>query len=846
MHVKIYTHNFCCSGYNRYGYEFLKQFGVSNFGETDYRAIRINKFRSKFGKNKQPLPTVKRTYARSTKNGREFRFHIHSLDLFKAAVSNDPVLCNQITYEVEPRYEPLTVDLNVLPKYSPKDEDQVNSINYLNEPGDSKVLCLRTGGGKMQPLTEPVLTPTGWKTIGDLKVGDYITAPDGKSRKVVGYYPQGEHNVYRMSFVDDSRIGYSGIDHLWGVWIDDVWKVLRTSDLKRCLSQFKKVELPTIDPLTVSHSEEVTIDPYVYGLTYVLGIPRNKYVSLRIKDPVTFAKYEQRISKMGLVIKHIGEGKVWSCCYPTHPDRLKNMALKDFNRAQARLGLATPHREYSVLSKLYSENTYEVRAAVFEGILDGLKAKQSSAEKKGYRITGYERMMDILMLAWSLGYQASYCKVNDYKHVSQLISYRMTFSSKPVKRIQVKGITKLRPKEQACIAVDSPDHLYITRAYTVTHNTYCSLQAAADRKQRLVVSIESRFFNLWREALLPGHKQVLDLKEEEVLFVQGSKELCDLMTNAIEGRIDHIKVIVLAARTMANYFETYEKYGNDCLLYYPVKPINFYEVVQGGTRIKDELHLSYYANFVEELYLHGPKSFSLTATLKNGSFRDNMMDLMFPPNIRPPETALVKYIDVQALMYRLVEPTKVRCTNPGSTDYNHNAFEKWILKDKRRTDNYVNMMLHWIRVRFLNKNYETGQKSAIFVTSVNMATIFTMAIKKKYPEVKCARYAASAGDVYAIASEADILVTTVQSFGTGFDLEGLICCLMTTSINSSDTNVQVLGRLRELKRWLHLTPIFDYLVCEDIPRHLAYHEEKIKQFASRVKSHTSAYLNQKV
>lgn len=525
MHVRIYTHNFQVSGYNRYGYEFLKQFGVSNFGETDFRAIRINKFRSKFGKNKEPLPTVKRTYARSTKNGREFRFHIHCLDLFKAAVSNDPVLCNQVTYEIEPRYEPLAVDLNVLPKYSPKDQDQINSINYLNSPGDSKVLCLRTGGGK----------------------------------------------------------------------------------------------------------------------------------------------------------------------------------------------------------------------------------------------------------------------------------------------------------------------------------TYCSLQSAADYKQRVVVSIESRFFNLWREALLPGPKQVLDLKEEEVLFVQGSKELCEVMTNSLEGRIDHVKVIVLAARTLANYFETYEKYGEDCLLYYPVKPIDLYQCLQGGTRIKDELHLSYYANFVEELYLHGPRSFSLSATLKNGTFRDNMMDLMFPPNIRPPETTLVKYIDVQALMYSLVEPTKVKFTNPGSTDYNHNAYENWILKDKNRTERYVQIVLDWVKVRYLNSNYEKGQKAAIFATSVKMATVFTFALKKAYGnKVSTARYAASAGDVYSMAAEADILVTTVQSFGTGFDLEGLICCLMTTSINSSDTNIQVLGRLRELKLWMHLTPIFDYLVCVDIQKHISYHEEKQRQFASRVKSHTYAYLKNRV
>lgn len=845
MKVTIYTHNFAITEYNRYGYEFLKQFGVSNFGETDYRAIRINKFRSKFGKNKQPLPTVKRTYARSTKNGREFRFHIHCLDLFKAAVSNDPVLCNQVTYEVEPRYEPLAVDLNVLPKYSPKDEDQVNSINYLNEPGDSKVLCLRTGGGKMQPLDEPVLTPTGWKTIGDLKVGDYITAPDGTPRKVVGYYPQGKQQSYKIHF-EDERTTKVGIEHLWGMYINNEYVVGTTRTMRDAIRADKCVELPNIQQIGISHNKKVPLDPWLYGLLFTLGMYRNEHVTVKIKNPERMAKFERLINERGLVLVHRQDTGRQSYAYATHPNKRHSSELKEYRELMTYFDIDKTHRNNYCLSKLYTENSYEVRKELFAGILDGISEKHSTATTKGYLVTGYEQAKAIMHLGRSLGYLATSERLRKRSRDARYFTYRLHFSAYPVDRVLVKDVTVRHNEEHACIAVDSPEHLYVTRDFIVTHNTYCSLQASADRKQRLVVSIESRFFNLWREALLPGKKQVLDLKEEEVLFVQGSKELCDLMTNAIEGRIDHIKVIVLAARTMANYFETYEKYGNDCLLYYPVKPINFYEVIQGGTRIKDELHLSYYANFVEELYLHGPKSFSLTATLKNGSFRDNMMDLMFPPNIRPPETTLVKYIDVQALMYHLEEPTKVKCTNPGSTDYNHNAFEKWILKDRKRTQNYVDIMLHWIRVRFLNENYETGQKSAIFVTSVNMATIFTMAIKKKYPEVKCARYAASAGDVYAIASEADILVTTVQSFGTGFDLEGLICCLMTTSINSSDTNIQVLGRLRELKSWLHLTPIFDYLVCEDIPRHIAYHEEKIKQFASRVKSHTSAYLNQKV
>jgi superfamily II DNA or RNA helicase len=279
--------------------------------------------------------------------------------------------------------------------------------------------------------------------------------------------------------------------------------------------------------------------------------------------------------------------------------------------------------------------------------------------------------------------------------------------------------------------------------------------------------------------------------------------------------------------------------------YYPVAPIDFYELLQAKVRIKDELHLSLHANFVEELYLHGAKSFSLSATLEDGSFRDKILAIMFPHEMRAPASELAKYISCTALFYSLNQPDKAEYTLRGQTDYNHNQYEKWILKDKKRLFNYLSIASDWVNHRFIKVRQE-GQRAAIFATSVDMATQMLEFLKRSHPDLKIARYAASAGDVYEEARKADLLITTVQSFGTGFDLDGLICCLMTSSINSRNTNIQVLGRLRELRKWPDLVPVFDYLVCVDIPKQMAYHEEKMNQFEGRVKDHKTAYIKLKV
>lgn len=520
MNVTIYSHNFAVRDYNRSGYDFLKKFSINNFGETDFRAIRINKMPSRFGK--KPLPTIKKTYAACTNDGREFRFHRNTLDLFKLAVSNEPGLCGKVIYNEEPMYVPEHVGLTVLPKWTPR-ELQVPLIAYFNAPGSSKVLNLQTGQGK----------------------------------------------------------------------------------------------------------------------------------------------------------------------------------------------------------------------------------------------------------------------------------------------------------------------------------TYCSLTSSAHHGERLAICIESRFFSLWAEALDPdSDKQVLDLKKDEVLWIQGSKDFKALLQLGLTDQMDGIKVVVIALRTMANYIETYLRYGEDMLTVYPVLPIDFHKSIKAGTALKDEVHLSLYANYMEELFSHVPRRFSLSATLEDGSFKDKIFGIMFPMDQRLDTGPLKQYIDVTALKYRLREPSKVKYSVRGSSDYNHNAFEQWIIADRGRLNNYLKMILEWVDRRFVQRTYFEGQKCAVFVSSIEMATEVWKYLRKNIPHWNVSRYAASAGDIYDESKQADIMVTTEKSFSTGFDLPGLVCALLTVSINSFNTNVQILGRLRELRDHPELSPIFDYLVCEDIQKHVDYHEEKKRTiFKDRVKSHKTKYMN---
>ena len=52
-----------------------------------------------------------------------------------------------------------------------------------------------------------MLTPTGWRSIGELQVGDEVYAHDGSITQITGVYPQGEQAVYKVELDDGLLMG---------------------------------------------------------------------------------------------------------------------------------------------------------------------------------------------------------------------------------------------------------------------------------------------------------------------------------------------------------------------------------------------------------------------------------------------------------------------------------------------------------------------------------------------------------------------------------------------------------------------------------------------------------------
>src|SRR5689334_22708591 len=99
--------------------------------------------------------------------------------------------------KVDPYLRPLFDAL-----YDMLDPDRANS---LMERGTIEVAPLAFMRGRAQPLSSGVLTPDGFRQIGSLRVGDLVTGSDGRPTPVLGVYPQGRKEVFRVRAQDGAE-----------------------------------------------------------------------------------------------------------------------------------------------------------------------------------------------------------------------------------------------------------------------------------------------------------------------------------------------------------------------------------------------------------------------------------------------------------------------------------------------------------------------------------------------------------------------------------------------------------------------------------------------------------------
>lgn len=102
--------------------------------------------------------------------------------------------------------------------------------------------------GKGSPLSEPILTPTGWKPMREIRAGSKVIGSNGLPAEVLEVYPQGKMLLAVVKLRNGSYTKCTW-DHLWRVIADGHELVIETRDVLKLCKDGKKVLIPVWDPI---------------------------------------------------------------------------------------------------------------------------------------------------------------------------------------------------------------------------------------------------------------------------------------------------------------------------------------------------------------------------------------------------------------------------------------------------------------------------------------------------------------------------------------------------------------------------------------------------------------------
>ncbi len=391
-------------------------------------------------------------------------------------------------------------------------------IPKLMSAGVIEVAPLAYMRGRAQPVFTKVLTPSGFRPIGELRVGDLVIGSDGQPTEVLGVYPQGFKEIYRVSTQDGSSTLASG-DHLWSVYTradrrrGKPPRVLQTKEMIGNLraAHYHRYELPLLSAPVRFAARPVPLDPYALGLLLGDGcVTCSTTPSFATSDP-------ELAEALGRLIPGIELRRKTDVDYVLN--RVRGAVSTRENPVTGvlrRLGLAGARSDTKFIPTEYLLNSPDVRLAVLQGLFDsdgGPVTQQGRTCRIKFTTVSDRLRDDVVFLVQSLGgvvyqrtrvaagrkpglahgqavHHRSDAHTLDLRLPAGIVPFRLarkaakydaTGDGRPMRfvdRIEPAGT-----EEAVCIQVAAADSLYVTEEFLLTHNTLNNAFIVLDEAQ---------------------------------------------------------------------------------------------------------------------------------------------------------------------------------------------------------------------------------------------------------------------------------------------------------------------------------------------------------------------------
>jgi len=374
---------------------------------------------------------------------------------------------------------------------------------YENAPQNYLIGGSR-GGGKEQPDYEIVITPTGEKQIGDLKLGDTVYGKDGRETKVVGIYPQGVKDIYEVVLSDGRRVE-CGLEHLWEVQNSSGKTFVKTTE--ELMKKFKrphtksgytyKYAIAQTKPVIFSE-KNLPIDPYILGCMLGNGTTTTLTPKIATSDPEMVETFRQKLVNYEIVYDKSTNNN-YTIVYRGTDKYSSDTAYRNSKYGHNPLGRdlqaldVNCTAEFKFIPDIYKHSSIEQRLELVRGLMDTDGSIFTSGVME-YDSVSKQLVEDLAYVLRSLGIR---CQLGCYDKKTSLIKGTV-YNVKPLWRLYINtnlpifklsrklgrlkssapnkvsivDIQKKGKTSQRCIMVDNEDHTYLTRDFIVTHNSF--------------------------------------------------------------------------------------------------------------------------------------------------------------------------------------------------------------------------------------------------------------------------------------------------------------------------------------------------------------------------------------
>ena len=332
------------------------------------------------------------------------------------------------------------------------------------------------GSGKAIDVNSIIPTPSGDKRAGDIQVGDSIFSRTGNDTQVIGVYPNGLKDSYKVIF-EDGRVVHCNSEHNWTI-INNRTHQFETKTLQEIIdyisSTHSKVSIPVNQPVEYQE-KELSITPYTLGLLLSNAI----YDCGTILYPNSSDKYVDSIIKENT--------QYWWDIYTYKEYRFPRDLEGNPVSPQSFYGeLYSEVVEHKVIPQLYLYSSIDQRWELLQGIMDSLGTV--SNDNNVFCSIPDTLLNSFLTLVHSLGLIVTVMKGEspvtlmvkvDFSIIKKIFKNH-SFLRVPYNRVHFNSVDSLtilsvekeeKQRDMVCFEVDNPEHLYLCNDYIVTHNT---------------------------------------------------------------------------------------------------------------------------------------------------------------------------------------------------------------------------------------------------------------------------------------------------------------------------------------------------------------------------------------